>query len=107
MKARSVLAMVLLGVTLALLCGCAAVRASYRTVPLSREKHYDASFDATDMRAITDSVVSELLQSPLLSQSTEPPIMMVAGVENRTSQYVDTKNLTDRIRTQLIRSGQV
>jgi len=107
MKVRTVLAMALLGVTLVLVCGCAAVRASYRTVPLSQEKHYDASFDATDMRAITDSVVAELLQSPFLSQYTEPPIMMVAGVENRTSQYVDTKNLTDRIRTELIRSGRV
>jgi len=87
--------------------GCAAVRASYRTVPLSQQKHYDASFDATDMRSITDSVVAELLQSPFLSQHREPPIMMVAGVENRTSQYVDTKNLTDRIRTELIRSGKV
>jgi hypothetical protein len=33
--------------------------------------------------------------------------MMIAGVQNRTSEYVDTKNLTDRMRTLLIQSGRV
>jgi PBP1b-binding outer membrane lipoprotein LpoB len=32
---------------------------------------------------------------------------MIAGVQNRTSQYVDTKNLTDRIRTQLFPTGKI
>lgn len=32
--------------------------------------------------------------------------MMIAGVQNRTSQYVDTKNLTDRVRTMLIQGGK-
>ena len=32
---------------------------------------------------------------------------MIAGIQNRTSQYVDTKNLTDRIRTLLFKSNAV
>ena len=33
--------------------------------------------------------------------------MMIAGVQNRTAQYVDTKNLTDRIRTMIFPTGRV
>lgn len=87
--------------------GCAAFRASTRPVDLGRDKHFDADFDATDLRAITQSVADEISQSDFLKGHSSPPIMMIAGVQNRTTQYVDTKNLTDRIRTLLIQRGQV
>jgi PBP1b-binding outer membrane lipoprotein LpoB len=32
--------------------------------------------------------------------------MMIPGIENRTSQYMDTKALTDRMRTEVFRSGK-
>ena len=32
---------------------------------------------------------------------------MIAGVQNRTKRYVDTKALTDRVRTLLFQSGKV
>jgi len=92
---------------LALTNGCVAVRSSVREVDLNQKKHFDADFDATDLRSTTESVAEELLASPFLAKQSKPPIMMVAGVENRTTQYVDTKSLTDRIRTILIRSGKV
>jgi uncharacterized protein (TIGR02722 family) len=70
-------------------------------------EHYRASYDATDMRKITETVASRILASPLIANAKQPPVMMIAGVENRTSEYVDTKNLTDRIRTILLQSGRV
>lgn len=42
----------------------------------------------------------------LAGQST-PPVMTIAGVENRTREYVDTKNLTDKMRTMLLKSGKM
>ncbi len=70
-------------------------------------EHYRADYDASDMRKITSSVVNKILVSPFLSQQTSPPVMTIAGVENRTREYVDTKNLTDRMRTSLLQSGKV
>lgn len=87
--------------------GCAAFRASTRTVDVSQESHYDAQFDASDMRVITSSVVDEFLTGPFLQQQDAPPVMMIAGIQNRTHNHVDTKNVTDRIRNLLLSSGEV
>lgn len=92
--------------SVSILSGCALFRASTSDVDLSEKKHFDAEFDATDMRKITEGVASELSASPFIMRQTEPPILMIAGIENRTSQYVDTKNLTDRMRTLVLQSGR-
>lgn len=70
-------------------------------------EHYRADYDASDMRKITTAVVNNILASPFLAQQSSPPIMTIAGVENRTREYVDTKNLTDRMRTMLLKSGKM
>ncbi len=90
-----------------LLPGCSAFRMSTEDVSPDNLEHYRADYDASDMRKITSSVVNKILVSPFLSQQTSPPVMTIAGVENRTREYVDTKNLTDRMRTSLLQSGKV
>lgn len=87
--------------------GCAAFRASTQTVDVNQEMHMDARYDASDMRTITADVVDQILTSPFLMQHQEPPVMMIAGVQNRTLDHVDTKNITDRIRTLLLNSGEI
>lgn len=87
--------------------GCAMFRAKTTDVSVDQMGHYGADYDATDMRKITQSVVNQILGSPWLNNQAEPPIMVDAGVENRTSEYVDTKNLTDRMRTLLLQSGKM
>jgi uncharacterized protein (TIGR02722 family) len=39
--------------------------------------------------------------------SREPPIITLAGVKNKTSDYIDTNAISGRIRAQLTRSGNV
>jgi len=90
-----------------LLSGCSAFRMSTADVSPEELEHYRADYDASDMRKITTAVVDKMLASPFLSQQSSPPIMTIAGVENRTREYVDTKNLTDRMRTLLLQSGKM
>ena len=90
-----------------LLSGCSAFRMSTADVSPEELEHYRADYDASDMRKITTAVVDKMLTSPFLSQQSSPPIMTIAGVENRTREYVDTKNLTDRMRTLLLQSGKM
>lgn len=90
-----------------LLPGCSAFRTSTTDVSPENLEHYRAEYDASDMRKITNSVVNKILFSPFLGQQSSPPVMTIAGVENRTLEYVDTKNLTDRMRTQLLQSGKI
>ncbi len=87
--------------------GCAAFRASTQEVDVTQTKHMDASLDYSDMRNITESLVNDIVGSPFLQKESKPPIMMIAGVQNRTESYVDTKSLTDRMRTLLFQTGKM
>jgi uncharacterized protein (TIGR02722 family) len=87
--------------------GCAAFRAKTTTVDVDRAGAMTERFDFTDLRSITESFANELAYSRFISEMGAPPLMMIAGVQNRTSEYLDTKNLTDRLRTLLIQSGQI
>lgn len=89
------------------LSGCSAFRMSTTDVHPEDLEHYRADYDASDMRKITTAVVDKMLVSPFMAGQSSPPIMTIAGVENRTREYVDTKNLTDRMRTMLLQSGRM
>ncbi len=84
--------------------GCAAFRASTGEVSLDDPQYFDEKFNYADLREISERIANALAADPFLKDQPEPPIMMVANIQNRTSNYVDTKALTDRIRTRLIAS---
>jgi len=87
--------------------GCAMFRASTKEVDVTQTRHMRSTYDYTDLRQLSDAVVSELLGSAFLARQTEPPVMMIAGVQNRTERHEDMKNLTDRIRNQVFQSGKI
>jgi len=89
--------------------GCAMFRMSTKDVDTSTGKRpvERADYNYADMKNITQDVVNQLLTSPFMEKQSGEPIMTIAGVQNRTSAYVDTKNLTDRMRTLLFQSGKV
>jgi uncharacterized protein (TIGR02722 family) len=65
------------------------------------------NYGSTDLQAIGESMARSLLQSKVISGSKDAPIVTVAEVKNKTSEYIDTRVITDKIRTQLVKSGQV
>jgi uncharacterized protein (TIGR02722 family) len=87
--------------------GCAGFRASTQDITVEEAGHFDARYDAADMRNITQNVVDEFSSSAFLVDQPEKPVMMIAGIQNRTNEHIDTKNITDRIRTLLIQAGDV
>ena len=97
----------LCGLALMLGNGCAMFRASTAEVDVNQKQHMSAGYDFTDMRQITQGIVDDLLGSNFLKKNAEPQVMMISGVQNRTQQYADMKNLTDRMRTLLLQSGKV
>lgn len=63
-------------------------------------------FGSTDLQTIAESMSSSLLQSPILAAKSRP-LVTVAEVKNRTSEYIDTKSITDSIRSRILKSGLV
>jgi len=67
----------------------------------------NANYGSTDLQIIAEAMTRSLLQSKAISGSKDAPIVTLADVKNKTSEYIDTRVITDKIRTQLMKSGQV
>jgi len=64
-----------------------------------------SDFGTTDIQLITDKMVSSLLETPVLG--SDRPVLWVSPIRNKTSEHIDTKMITDRIRTAMLKSGKV
>lgn len=64
-------------------------------------------FGSTDLQTIAESMTRSLLQSRPITAPREAPIVTLAEVKNKTSEYIDTRSITEKIRTQLVKSGAV
>jgi len=68
-------------------------------------------FGSTDLKTLSSSMVQSMIASPALSYIEKPGadkrlIVYTAGVNNRTSEHIDTTGITDSIRTALLQSGR-
>ncbi|MDD5228305.1 MAG: penicillin-binding protein activator LpoB [Methylococcales bacterium] len=63
-------------------------------------------FGSTDLQSIAQAMTTSLLQSPAVG-AKQRPLVTIAEVKNRTSEYIDTKSITDTIRTKVMKSGLV
>lgn len=64
------------------------------------------TFGSTDLQMIAESMTRSMLQSPALAGRGRP-LITVNDVKNKTSEYIDTRSITDSILTQLTKSGTV
>jgi len=60
-------------------------------------------FGSTDLQTIAESMARSLAQNAAGFKTK--PLVTIADVKNKTSEYIDTKSITDTIRTQLMKSG--
>jgi len=60
-------------------------------------------FGSTDLQSIAEAMSRSLAQS--VAGRPVKPLVTVADIRNKTSEYIDTRSITDTIRTQLLKSG--
>lgn len=60
-------------------------------------------FGSTDLQTIAESMARSLAQS--MAGAKTKPLVTIADVKNKTSEYIDTRSITDSIRVQLLKSG--
>lgn len=87
--------------------GCTAFRTTVKDVDVERPKHIDAEYDYTDLKQLSAELTNELINSDFLNQQKTPPVFVIYGIEPRTTIFVDTKALTNKIRTLLMKSRKV
>ncbi|ABP34527.1 penicillin-binding protein activator LpoB [Polynucleobacter asymbioticus] len=94
-----------LSVTMGLLVACSGPQVRYGDA--KQVETVNADYGSTDLQMIAEAMTRSLLQSKAISGSKDAPIVTLADVKNKTSEYIDTRVITDKIRTQLLKSGQV
>lgn len=94
---------------LALLAGCATTSP---TVGSGNVQYGDAKaveqvsndFGSTDLQTIAETMARSLTQFAAGAYKNRP-LVTVADVKNKTSEYIDTQSITDSIKTQMVKGG--
>ena len=63
-------------------------------------------FGSTDLQMIAEAMARSMQQAPSIA-SGNLPIVTVQEVRNKTSEYIDTRSITDSIRSELQKGGKV
>jgi uncharacterized protein (TIGR02722 family) len=89
---------------LALLGGCAKEKTSYGDA--KGVETLTNQFGSTDLQMMAESMARSMLSAPVIT-AANLPIVTVQEVRNKTSEYIDTRGITDSIRSELQKGGKV
>lgn len=67
----------------------------------------DDKFNESDAALLMEEMIVSMAEHPIFKDAKLPPVVQVESVRNKTSEHVDTKSLTDTLRTALIKTGRV
>lgn len=98
----------LLGALTSLLASCgpkAFVKGEYDDV--NRENLLNDQWSETDMQNAVKDLVSSMNNHPVIANAKTPPLVMVTGLQNKTSEHIDTQSIMDMVRVELMRQGRV
>lgn len=93
----------LLVISVILLQGCTVRVTDYDA---SDSVHYDQRYTYSDLRVLSQTMAEALATHNTFKSRSDRPVVIVYGVSNRTSEHIDTKAITDTIRTNLIRTNK-
>ncbi len=98
-------------IALLLAAGCSKSIELNRIDPTS-DIQYDTKWSPSDDQKVAEDMVESILSAPWISEFNalnpgERPVIIVSDVVNATSEHIDVKSLTDRIRTRLVKSQRV
>src|SRR5689334_25227617 len=88
----------------ALVAGCAQEKTTYGDA--RGVETVTNQFGSTDLQLIAESMARSMQQAPAIA-SGNLPIVTVQEVRNKTSEYIDTRSITDSIRSELQKGGRV
>jgi penicillin-binding protein activator len=89
----------------------AAACSSIRYDDPGRPETLTIDYGSTDLQTLSAEMVESLVSSQNLNYISKPGddkrlLVLMGGVENRTSEHIDTQGITDKIQTALLKSGK-
>jgi penicillin-binding protein activator len=92
--------------TAALMAGACARGPSIRYGDPTKVETLTDEYGSTDLQGISERMVQSLVRHPVIMNG-DRPVVQVSTVKNKTTEHIDTKTLTDKIRTALLKTGMV
>lgn len=96
-------AVVLLATAVAI-AGCAKPKTRYGDA--GSVETVTNQFGSTDLQMLAEQMTQSMLQAPVIGGGNLP-LVTVQSVRNKTSEYIDTDAITNRMRSTLQKSGRV
>lgn len=97
-------AALVLAVTVLAVGGCAQPKTRYGDA--GAVETVTNQFGSTDLQMLAAQMTQSMLQAPAIAGGNLP-ILTVQEVKNKTSEYIDTRAITNRMRGTLQKSGRV
>jgi penicillin-binding protein activator len=86
-------------------CGPKAfVKGSYDDV--SKENLLNDQWSETDMQKAVQDLVASLSNHPSVKNAKNPPVVMITNLQNKTSEHIDTQNIMDMVRVELMNTNK-
>jgi penicillin-binding protein activator len=74
---------------------------------VERENLLNDQWSETDMQKAVKDLVDSLIAHPSIAAAKRPPLVMVTNLQNKTSEHIDTQNIMDMVRVELMNRGRV
>lgn len=74
---------------------------------LSRENNLNDLWSETDMQKSVEDLVNSMVSAPVIAGARKPPLVMVTKLQNKTEEHIDTQNIMDMVRVDLMKRGKV
>lgn len=88
-------------------CGPKAfVKGDYDKDP-EKENLLNDQWSETDMQRNVSDLVASMTKHPTIANAKTAPIVIVTGLQNKTSEHIDTQSIMDMVRVELMRTGRV
>jgi len=104
MPMKTLLVVAVAAAVVLLAAGCAQEKTSYGDA--RGVETVTNQFGSTDLQLIAEAMARSMQTAPAIA-SGNLPIVTVQEVKNKTSEYIDTRAITDSIRSELQKGGKV
>ena len=90
-----------------LLAGCFASDPVIKYGDSKAVETVTADFGSSDLQQMAESMARSLLEASVVLGARQPPLVTLGDIKNKTADYIDTRAIATKIRSQLTRSGRV
>lgn len=73
----------------------------------SRVELLDDKFNEADLQQMAATVSAAMISCPDVVGAKKPPVVIMEQVQNKTEEHIDMQSLTDKIRTEMIKSRKI